>query len=158
MTTGHTRRGRWVPDDHESGQITLLIIGLALVLGLVVATVASASNAFLVRRSLSSWTDGAVTVAAQQVAHEDLYGGAPVSVLPISPVAAHRAVVDYAARHDLAGRFDSFAVAQVTVDRGSGQVTVEFTASAPLLPFGHLTQGRTEVQITAKSTALVPID
>jgi hypothetical protein len=46
----------------ESGQLTPLVIGFAVIVVLLVAVVANASNAFLHRRSLASWADGAATV------------------------------------------------------------------------------------------------
>src|SRR5699024_8190055 len=51
----------------ERGQITVLMIGFAVVLVMFVGVVVNASHVFLERRSLSSWADGAVTTATQQV-------------------------------------------------------------------------------------------
>ncbi|NED96070.1 hypothetical protein G1H11_12200 [Phytoactinopolyspora alkaliphila] len=144
--------------DRESGQITLLVIGFAVIVALAVAVVANASNVFMQRRSLVSWTDGAVTVAAQQVSHADLYGGSRVSTLPLSEAAARQAVSEYVGRNGLAGQFDGFQVVRVSVEPGSGRVTVEFSASVPLLAAGDVTAGLGSFTVTARSTAVVPLD
>jgi uncharacterized protein (DUF111 family) len=141
----------------ESGQITLLIIGFALIIALAVAVVANASNVFMQRRSLVSWADGAVTVAAQQVAHSELYGGSRVTTLPLSEAGARQAVADYVGRNGLAARFEDFQVATVAVEAGTGRVTVEFTASVPLMALGEGTAGLTSFTVTARSTAVVPL-
>lgn len=144
--------------NRESGQITLMAIGFAVVLALAVAVVANASNAFLQRRSLASWTDGAVTVAAQHVAHDRLYSGAPVTTLPLSEAAARDAVLDYVARHGLTARFDGFGVDHVTVESAASRVTVELGASVPLMLAGDITNGSASFRVTARSTAMVPFE
>jgi uncharacterized membrane protein len=140
------RRGR------ESGQLTLLIIGFALILTLAVAVVVNASNVFLQRRSLASWADGAVVVAAQNLAYEELYGGVPLATLPIAESAAQDAVADYVAENDLAGRFRELRVTSVAVDPATGRVTVALAASVPLV----LMDGLGAVPVTADSSAVAP--
>ncbi|WP_129667388.1 pilus assembly protein TadG-related protein [Phytoactinopolyspora endophytica] len=158
---GHDARaaGRYVSHSgrRESGQITVMIIGFAIILGLVVAVVANASNVFLQRRSLVAWADGAVTAAAQQVAHHSLYSGDPLSSLPLSEAAAQEAVAGYVTRNDLAGQFDDLWVANVSVEPG-GRVTVELGASVPLMIAGDVTSGATSFTVTARSTAVVPLE
>lgn len=146
------------PARDESGQTTILIIGFAVILGLAVAVIVNASNVFLHRRSLMSWADGAVTAAAQQVAHAELYSGAPAATLPLSETAARQAVTDYAGRHELADRFDGFAVASVDVEPGTGRVSVTLSATAPLMLAGDVTDGLTSFRVTARATAVVPLD
>ncbi|NDL58606.1 pilus assembly protein TadG-related protein [Phytoactinopolyspora mesophila] len=142
----------------EAGQITVLIIGLAIILGLAVAVIVNASNVFLERRSLASWADGAVTAAAQQVSHTHLYGGESVRTLPLSEAAARQAVADYAVRTNLTSRLDDFAIVDVAVESGSGRVTVELAASTPFMLAGDLTSGLTSFRVTARSTAVVPLE
>lgn len=151
-------RGRGARARDESGQTTVLIIGFAVILGLAVAVVVNASNVFLHRRSLMSWADGAVTAAAQQVAHGELYSGSPVSTLPLSETAARQAVTDYAGRHGLTGRFDDFTIASVDVEPGSGRVTVILSAAAPLMLAGDITSGLASFRVTARSTAVAPLE
>ncbi|NEE03302.1 pilus assembly protein TadG-related protein [Phytoactinopolyspora halotolerans] len=142
----------------ESGQITIMIVGFAVILGLAVAVVANASHLFLQRRALASWADGAVTAAAQHAAHDVLYGGVPLSSLPVSEAAAREAVVDYAARHGLTGRFEEFRVAHVAVDPDARRVTVELQASVSLLVAGDVTAGAGAFTVTARSSAVVPFE
>ena len=66
------RRGR------DDGQITLMIIGFVMIIVLAVGVVANASKAFVYRRSLASWADGAAIAAAQSVAEDVVYAGETV--------------------------------------------------------------------------------
>src|SRR5690625_293770 len=81
----------------ERGQITVLMIGFAVVLVMFVGVVVNASHLFLERRSLSSWADGAVTTATQQVAYDRIYGEGRLERLPVSETAARAAVIGYVA-------------------------------------------------------------
>lgn len=137
----------------ERGTITLLMIGLAVVLVLLVGVVVNASHVFLERRALSSWADGAVTVAAQHVAYDGIYGDRPLDRLPISQPSARDAVLTYAAANDLGGRFDGFRVLGVDVDPG-GRVTVTFAAVVPLVGMGDVGP---PVGLTAEASAIVPL-
>lgn len=137
----------------EGGQITVLMIGFAVVLVMLVGVVVNASHVFLERRALSSWADGAVTTATQQVAYDRIYGGDSLDRLPISESAARDAVVAYAATHGLAERFAGFRIAGVDVDPG-GEVTVTFVAVVPLVGMGDLGP---PVSLTAAASAVVPL-
>ncbi|HEX6234996.1 MAG TPA: pilus assembly protein TadG-related protein [Jiangellaceae bacterium] len=141
----------------ESGQLTPLIIGFAVIVLLAVAVVANASNTFLHRRSLVSWSDGAATVAAQQVAEQAVYAGRLGETLPFAQDAARAAVLDYVARHDLAERFDKFSVVTVTVDGTTGAVTVEFAARVPLILATETSGFGGGVTVTARTTAVSPL-
>jgi hypothetical protein len=143
---------------NESGQLTPLIIGFVVIVILAVAVVANASNAFLHRRSLASWADGAATAAAQQIAEQVVYTGRLGETLPIAENQARVAVVDYVARHGLAERFDAFTLVTVSVDSASGAVTVEFAARVPLLWAGDAMAGFTSgIPVTARTTAVSPL-
>lgn len=153
MTAGqHPRSPR--SGRSERGQISVLIIGLTVIAALLAGTVANASNIFLQRRSLVSWADGAVTAAAQEVAVADLYGGSPWSTLPVSEPAARQAVADYVTRHGITGRFREFQIDDVTIDTGTGRVSVSLAASVPVLGAG----GHASVAVSATAHALVPLD
>ncbi len=136
----------------EAGQLTLMIIGFALILTLAVAVVVNASNVFLQRRSLSSWADGAVVIAAQNLAYEELYSGVPLANLPIAEASARDAVADYVVENDLSGRFRGFRVTSVAVDPATGRITVALAASVPLV----LVDGLGSVPVTADATAVAP--
>lgn len=136
----------------ERGQITLLMIGLAVVLVMLVGVVVNVSHVFLERRALASWADGAVTTATQQVAYDGIYGDRELDHLPISEAAARDAVVAYAAANGLGERFAGFRVAGVAVD--AGRVTVSFAATVPLVGIGGVAP---PVALTAEASATVPL-
>lgn len=121
----------------DSGQLTILIIGCALIAILAVGVVVNASSAFLMRRSLASWADGAVLAAAQSVDHHSVYGQGVNETLPLSTEAARAAVSAYVVRNGLAERFDDFRVTHVGIDPGTGRVTVRLAASMPLVLIGE---------------------
>jgi hypothetical protein len=117
--------------------------------------VVNASAAFLVRRSLSSWADGAAVVAAQSVAEEAVYGGEMGDVLPLSEASARESVVGFVGRHGLAGRFPAFRVDGVAV-RPDGAVTVTLSTRMPLVLVNDVVPGRS-VPVAATATALAPL-
>ena len=129
-----------------------MIIGFVMIVVLAVGVVANASKAFVYRRSLTSWADGAAVAAAQQVAENALYAGPTVDDLPISSSGARNAVADYVSRNGLGQRFEDFAVA-VTVDAGTARVTVEFAARVPLVLAGDAGG----IPISAEATATAPL-
>jgi hypothetical protein len=142
----------------ESGQLTPLIIGFAVIVVLTVTVVANASNAFLHRRSLTSWADGAATAATQQVAEHVVYTGRLGETLPVAEDEARAAVLDYVGRYGLAERFDQFAVVTVSVDGTTGAVTVEFAARVPLVWASETTSGfGGGIPVTARTTAVSPL-
>ena len=129
-----------------------MIVGFVMIVVLTVGVVANASKAFVYRRSLASWADGAAVAAAQQVAENALYAGPAVDELPISSLGAQHAVADYVSRNRLRQRFEGFAVA-VTVDASTARVTVEFAARVPLVLAGDAAG----IPITAEATATAPL-
>jgi hypothetical protein len=128
-----------------------MVIGFVVIALLLVTVLANASKAFLYRRSLMSWADGAAIVAAQSVAAERIYSGEVGDTLPLSRAGARSEVADYVRRHDLAGRFDDFAVAAVEVDPSGGTVTVTFTTRMPLIWTSRTTP------ITAEASTVAPL-
>lgn len=130
--------------------MTILIIGCALIAVLAVGVVVNASNAFLQRRSLASWADGAVLAAAQSVDHQLVYGEGVSETLPLSTEAANEAVLAYVARNDVEERFDDFRVTHVGIDPATGRVTVQLSASIPLVLIGEAAR----TPITADASAV----
>ena len=141
------RRGR------DDGQITLMIIGFVMIIVLAVGVVANASKAFVYRRSLASWADGAAIAAAQSVAEDVVYAGETVEVLPISAADARRVVDEYVTRNGLADRFDDLSVA-VGVDPAAATVTVEFGVRVPLVLSGDAAG----IPVSAAATATAPLE
>jgi uncharacterized membrane protein len=137
----------------DEGQITLLIIGFVMIAVLAVGVVANASKAFVYRRSLASWADGAAIAAAQSVAEDVIYAGPHVEELPISASEARRVVDDYLARHGLAGRFDGLRV-DVGVDPVAGTVTVSLGVRVPLVLSGDAAG----IPVSASATATAPLE
>lgn len=137
----------------DDGQITLMIIGFVMIVVLAIGVVANASKAFVYRRSLSSWADGAAIAAAQSVAEDVVYAGETVDVLPISAVDARRVVDEYVIRNRLANRFDDLSVA-VGVDPAAATVTVEFGVRVPLVLSGDAAG----IPISAAATATAPLE
>jgi hypothetical protein len=79
----------------ESGQASLLIIGLAVVVAMLVAMVVDASAAYLRRQGLDSLADGAALAAADGVQGEQVYRGGLGKRAQIDPEAARAYVADY---------------------------------------------------------------
>lgn len=117
----------------ESGQLTPLIIGFLVIALLGVTVTANASKAFLYRRSLASWADGAAIVAAQSVSEQAIYAGAVGDVVPLAEGTAREAVAEYVLRHGVAVRFDGFTVVRVEVNPATDAVTVSLAARVPLI-------------------------
>jgi uncharacterized membrane protein len=137
----------------ESGQITIMIIAFAVIAALAVGVVVNASAAFLQRRSLASWADGAALAATQSVDHGRLYSEGAHGSLPLSDAGVRSAVSAYVSRHDLEGRFSKFQVEAITVDRGEGRVTVRLSATVPLAPIGSVATA----PIVAEASAVAPL-
>lgn len=97
--TGGTRRG-------DDGTVLLLIVGLVVVVGLLVAVVTDVTALYLVRRDLISAADGAALAGAQAVDEATIYteGLPSTGPLPLDEDAARGAVHAYLADAGLAGR------------------------------------------------------
>lgn len=91
----------------ERGQTSVLVVGLALVVAMLVAVVVDASAAYLQRQGLHSLADGAALAAADAVAAESVYtggldggpgggrGGGPGKGVAVDPGAASAAAAAY---------------------------------------------------------------
>jgi len=137
----------------ERGQLTPMLIGFVAITLLAVVVVANSSKAFLHRRSLASWADGAAIVAAQEVADSAIYTGEFGDVLPLAQDGAQEEVEEYVARHGLAGRFGDFSVHDVVV-AADGSVMVELQAT---MEFVWAIGPDSGVTMTASATAIAPI-
>ena len=142
-------------DRDERGQSSLLIVGFAVVLAMLVAVVVDTSAAYLQRQGLDTLADGAALRGADLGATgEDVYqGGVPAETLALTPARARAAVGAYL--HDV-GAYARYPGLSYTVRVEADRVLVHL--SAPLdLPLdvpgspGHGTVG-------AEGSAIVGVD
>lgn len=119
----------------ETGQTSLLIIGFAIVVVMMVAVVVDTSAAYLRRQGLDSMADGAALAAADGVQGEQVYQGGLGEHAQIDPVAAERYVADYLAA---LGASDRYPGLSYSVDAGPDSVVVQISAplDLPLTPPG----------------------
>jgi len=134
----------------ERGQITLLVIGFAVILISLVAVVVDASQVVLLRRTLSSLADGAALAAAQSLAEQAFYTGQASESLPLDPSAARATVVDHLAGVDLDLRLLDVSVV-------GDRVTVTVSAQAELPLVGAVTKAFEGTTVTARASARSPI-
>jgi hypothetical protein len=142
-------------DRDERGQSSLLIVGFAVVLAMLVAVVVDTSAAYLQRQGLDTLADGAALRGADLGATgEDVYqDGVPAETLALTPARARAAGGAYL--HD-AGAYARYPGLSYTVRVEDDRVLVHL--SAPLdLPLnvpgspGHATVG-------AEGSAIVRVD
>ncbi len=134
----------------ERGQISLLVIGFAVILLALVAVVVDASQVVLLRRSLASVADGAALAGAQSLAVHPLYAGQTAGSLPIDPARAQQTVASYVAATGM-----DVSLLDVVVD--GEQVTVAVAAPARLPLVGIVTAAFDGTVVTARASARSPI-
>jgi Flp pilus assembly protein TadG len=152
------RRERWGtsrrrPVAAESGQLTLLVIGFAVILFGLVAVVVDASQAVLLRRSLASLADGAALAAVQAASERALYTQGAGAWLPLDPAGAQAAVVDYLATSQ--AQVDQAWLVDVSV--AAGRVTVVLAAPLDLPLTGTVTGAFDGTTVTASASATAPV-
>lgn len=115
----------------ESGQTTLLIIGLASILLVAIAVVVDASAAFLQRQGLDTLADGAALYGADLGSTGVYADGLPDARLQQQQVAARQAVHDYLGR---TGAYQKYPGLRPTVhvDTRADRITVELRAPLEL--------------------------
>lgn len=115
--------------EQETGQVSLLIIGFAMVLLMATAVVVNASAAYLQRQGLSTVADGAALQGAD-LGSAGTYGqGIPDQRLRQTHAAVDAAVVAHLRATGAYERYPGLRH-QVRVDQAVGEVTV--TVRAPL--------------------------
>ena len=136
----------------EAGQITVVLVGFVLVLGLLVAAVIDASAAYLRRQSLNSLADGAVLAAADGVQGEQVYTGGLGKLAQVDPAVAQRYVAEYLQQ---TGALSHYPGLTWRVRSSGDGVTVWMAAPLrlPLTPPGW----DEVVTITADASAVVPV-
>jgi len=115
----------------ERGQVSVLIVGFAVVLMMSIALVVDASAAYLQRSGLSTLADGAALSAADLGATgRDVYvGGLPSARLAQTPDRARAAVQDYLRR---TGAFATYPALSFSVAIDSAAQSVRVSLRAPL--------------------------
>ena len=139
----------------ERGQATVLIIGFAVLLAMVIALVVDTSAAYLQRQGLDTLADGAALRGADLGATgEDVYqGGVPQDSLAITAAQARAAVGAYLAGAGAYARYPGLSyTVRIDGDR------VEVSLHAPLdLPLS-IPGSPTSATIGAKGSAVVGVD
>jgi uncharacterized membrane protein len=135
----------------DEGQVTLAIIGFAMVVLLLFAVVVSSSRVFLGQRDLAAAADSAAASAAQAVSEPAVYGDLAGPELPIDPGAARDRIAEYVALASLADHFADFVVVDVSVTGAT--VTVTFAARAPM-PYGGMLSDEWEGGYPITATAI----
>ena len=150
---GRTRRAS---KQDDRGQMTLMIIGFAVIVLLLVTVVTNASKAFLWRRSISSYADAAALAASQSVGEAGIYSSDLTATLPVTERDATDAVDDFIAVAGLRGHFpDLRREVDVAPD---GTVTVTLVTTMPLAFVNGVSDGYgggVTVAGTASSQALL---
>lgn len=111
----------------ESGQVTVLVIGFAVVALLMVGVAVDASAAYLRRQGLDNLADGAALAAADGVQGRQVYEGGLGERARIDPEVAGVYVADYLRATGAAQRYPGL---RYSVDAGPERVVVH--VSAPL--------------------------
>lgn len=141
----------------ESGQATVMIVGLATVLAMGVAVVTDASAAYLQRQGLDSLADGAALAGADLgAAGTDVYDdGIRDGRLAVTQAQARAAVHDYLERADAFARYPGL---QAYVDADPAAQSVRVRLTAPLhLPL-KVPGGPESALIGATGAAVVAVD
>lgn len=136
----------------ERGQVTVMIVGFFLVVGLLTAVVVDASAAYLRHQSLNSLADGAALAATDGLRGAQVYRGGLEGRAVIDPELAERYVALYLAEVDADRRYPGL---QYSVRSSGRRVVVEIRAqvSLPLPPPGW----DDSTVITGGASAVVPV-
>jgi Putative Flp pilus-assembly TadE/G-like len=138
--------------ESERGQITVLIVGFFVLVGLLTVVVIDASAAYLRNQSLNSLADGAALAAVDGIEGEQVYRGDLDDRADIDPRLARQYVEQYL---EDVGAYDDYPGLWVDVRPGDESVVVE--VSAPLdLPIPPPGWDDTAV-IDGEATAVVPV-
>ena len=119
----------------DSGQTTLLILGLAVVVLMAVGVVVDASAAYLRRSGLDSLADGAALAAADGIEGRQVYEDGLRERARIDPAVARAFVADYLGASGAARHYPGLGY---EVDATTDRVVVRVTAplDLPITPPG----------------------
>lgn len=145
MTTANADRPSETSDrvwatanNGESGQITLLTLGFALVAIALILVVASASSIHLERKRLLALADGAAADAADAIDVERYYRAEPLDVgVPLTDASVRAAVEAHLDAAVAGSRFEHLTIAGATgtTDGHTARVTLSAVARPPLVPW-----------------------
>lgn len=134
MTTGtRERRGRRRRSRDERSQVTVLIVGFAAIVLLLIGVVVDATAAYVQRQGLDSLADGAALHGSDLGATgRDVYtGGVTDAPLEITRARARTAVADYLASVGAHRRYPGLRY-EVSVVGGAQRVVVRLRAPVDL--------------------------
>lgn len=136
----------------ERGQITVLIVGFFVVVGLLTVVVIDASAAYLRNQSLNSLADGAALAAVDGIEGEQVYRGDLDDRADIDPRLARQYVAQYL---EDVGAYDEYSSLAFDVRSGDESVVVEVRAPVdlPITPPGW----DDSAVVTGEATAVVPV-
>lgn len=138
--------------DRERGQTSLLIVGLAVVVALLVGVVVDASSAYLRRSGLDSLADGAALAGADGVQDEQVYEGGLGERARIDPEVARVYVADYLRETGAAAHYPGITYT-VAATADSVVVRVSAPLDLPITPPGW--ESRPVISGTAASFVVV---
>jgi Flp pilus assembly protein TadG len=139
--------------SNQRGSITPLVIGFALLVGVLVAVVVDASAAYLRRQGLNSVADAAALAATDGLQGDAVYTHGLADRAEIDPQAARRYVEDYLRSTDALARYPGMTWAVTT-----STTSVLVRVAAPLdLPLRVPGVGESAV-VTGSAAAVVVID
>ena len=116
-------------DRDQRGQTTVLIVGFAVVVMLLVGVVVDASAAYLRRSGLDSLADGAALAAADGIEGRQVYEGGLGDRAEIDPSMAQAFVADYLGATGAARRFPGL---EIEVSASTERVVVRLAAPLDL--------------------------
>ncbi len=119
----------------ERGTVTVLVVGFAVVVALLVAVVVDASTAYLRRQAMTSLADGAVLAAADGVQGEQVYTTGLGRQAEVDPRAAHAHVATYLRQTGATGDYPGLSW-QVSTDGTVVSVRVAAPLDLPVTPSG----------------------
>jgi uncharacterized membrane protein len=131
----------------------MLVIGMVVIAGLLVAVVTDASALYLKRRALQAMADAAAIAGAQAIDGDAVYAGKATDAVPLDPAGVSRAVRLYL---DDAQGTTSFPVGLSSVSTDGVTARVELSASIRL-PFPVPGSKQTALTIRASSAATTPL-
>jgi Putative Flp pilus-assembly TadE/G-like len=136
----------------ERGQVTVMIVGFFIVVGLLTAVVIDASVAYLRNQSLNSLADGAALAAVDGIEGEQVYSGDLGRRAEIDPELAERYVAEYM---DDVGAHEDNPGLHWDVRPSGDEVVVEVWApvSLPITPPGW----DESIIVTGEAAAVVPV-
>jgi len=136
----------------ESGSITPLIVGFALIVAVLVAVVVDASAAYLRRQGLDSLADAAALAATDGLQGDSVYTRGLDARVEIDPQAARRYVEDYLRATGALDRYRG-----LTWDVTATRTTVVVRVATPLdLPL-HVPGVGERATVTGTAAAVVVV-